>query len=222
MKRWMSLAVCLCVAAVCSAQVSFFAKAGVNLSSFGGWKNAEADVAGSRVGYQVGGGLDWFLLDRLSFRPSLWFVAKGAELDFSSGMSVSEARFSPTYIELPLQAAYRFPLGNKVALSAAAGPYLALGLGGSWETEVGYGDETYEYSEGFFGSGEEVEARAAISDKRFDAGLKLGIDCELFSHYLVGFEASWGLTELAEYGSDEKGWSSLKNRTYYFSVGYRF
>lgn len=76
MKKLFATAFFALFAVASFAQVSWNAKAGINMSSFSG-----ADGLDMKVGYQLGVGMEYAFNDTWSLQPSLLFITKGAKAE---------------------------------------------------------------------------------------------------------------------------------------------
>lgn len=172
MKKLFVLALVAMVSTVSFAQISWNAKAGINMSKLTGLEDTKM-----KVGYQVGVGMEYAFTDMWSIQPSLMIVGNGAKDDFSGGDT-----FKPVYLQIPIMAAARFAVSESVNIVGKAGPYLGFGLGGK------YGDY-------------KIFDKDGMNANRFDFGLGFGAGAE-FGHYLVGLDFLFGLTEVWDEGKD--------------------
>ncbi|MBR6121843.1 MAG: porin family protein [Prevotella sp.] len=165
-------------------------KAGVGLSSVVG---SDADTK-SIFSYKIGASYDLGLSENFYVIPGIEFVAKG----FKS--KVVDGNINMSYLQIPVFAAYKFPVSDNVKLTIKAGPYAAYGLFGSDIEWYGGGKTNiFDSDDGF---------------KRFDAGVIGGISVE-FEQFVAGFEYSHGLTKL---DSDVKQY----NQAFGLVFGYKF
>ena len=79
-------------------EVKYGAKAGLNMSNFGG----DAEGTDMKVGYQVGGFAEIKVSDKFAVQPELLFSNLGTKVDFS-GTTVTE---NLNYIVVPVMAKY--------------------------------------------------------------------------------------------------------------------
>lgn len=157
----------------------------------------------SMAGDRESDGLDGFYIEatygfellhkswgELAFQPGLRFSYAGeSESEKEPGLTARES-FNETYLDIPLQFKYSYPLGN-VKLSAFAGPVLSFGLtsaykvslkgdGGDFSTKVNMYSDSAEYDYGRFdmklGLGLGADLTKAIS-------LKLGYNIGLLNRY---------------------------------------
>lgn len=205
--------------------VSFQVKAGVGMANFYGKKT---DDAKAKFAYKVGLGMDYAFNPTWSLQTSLNFVSKGSkgEAEEWAKMTMNEL-----YLELPVMAAVRVPVSEKMQFVMSAGPYIACGVGGRTTVDVkerkiptttGYETIGGKYKPDTFGALKDGN----IGMNRFDAGLAFGVAAECH-RFILGIDAQLGLTdisgdlkEVAEAMSVEMG--STKNISVFFSVGYRF
>ncbi|MCD8165822.1 MAG: PorT family protein [Bacteroides sp.] len=103
-------------------------KAGANLSTFGGdMKNTK-----SALRYQVGITADILLTNNLYLVTGLDLQTKGAKYN---PKSVSDVKYNPMYLQLPVNIGYKFNVGSNIRLVVNAGPYLAYGIGGKAKSD---------------------------------------------------------------------------------------
>lgn len=143
-----------------------------------------------KMGVRTGVGIEYAFGDLFAIRPGIYYSLKGAA-DAGHKFTMNHRySYSLSYVELPVLAAFRFKVTDGFALSLNAGPYFAGRIG---KKEI-------------LGLGEV---------RRFDAGVNSGLDFLLRS-FVVGVEAQYGLTKLAE-ESD-----APHPINYSLMVGYRF
>ena len=201
MKKFVLMTFFAAISAMSFAQITWNAKAGINVSNISFDKGENPDAG---IGWQVGVGMDYAFNENWSLQPSLMLIEKGAK------------DFSPTYLEIPVMAAYKFTLTDDMRLGISAGPYFAFGLFGSADEIDAFGSEDDMYS------GE------AVTKTRFDFGLGVGVTLEL-NRFLIGINGEWGLINnkclgISYDSPDDWGIfeNKYKNATYTLSVGYCF
>lgn len=104
------------------------------------------------------------------------------------------------YIDIPLMASLRLPLGKTVKLQLNAGPYAAFCIGGNvedlWEKKKGGSkNNTESFSSAYSG---------------FDYGLQIGIGFDIYYHFHIGANYQLGTS------------SDYANRNLMLGLGYRF
>jgi len=165
-------------------------KAGLGLASVVG---SDADTK-TTFAYKVGASYDVGLTENFSIIPGIEFATKGFKKDGIDGS------ISMSYLQIPIFAAYKFPISDSMKLAIKAGPYLSYGLFGSDIEWYGGGKTNVFDSDGGY--------------DRFDAGVIAGISID-FDQYMVGFEYSRGLKKL---DSD----FSQFNQAFGIVFGYKF
>ncbi len=165
-------------------------KAGVGLSSVVGSDTDTKNV----FAYKVGATYDLGLSENFSIIPGLEFATKGYTSD------VVDGNISMSYLQIPIHAAYKFPLSDNMKLVVKAGPYIAYGLFGSDIELYGGGKTNVFDSDGGF--------------NRFDAGVNGGVSVD-FGVFTIGAEYSRGLTKL---DSDVDAY----NQAFGLVFGYKF
>lgn len=165
-------------------------KAGVGLSSVVG-SDTEADK--SIFSYKVGVSYDLGISENFSIIPGLEYVNKGFKEDGIDG------NINMSYLQIPIFAAYKFPISDNMKLAIKAGPYVSYGLFGS-DLE-------------FYGGGSINVFDSDMFD-RFDVGAIAGVSLD-FDQFMVGIEYSRGLKKL---NSDV----SAFNQAFGVVFGYKF
>ncbi len=174
MKKLFVLVLVAMVSTVTFAQISWNAKAGINMSTL-----TSVDDAKMKVGYQVGVGMEYAFTDMWSIQPSLMIVGNGTKFDNGEGESENA---NLTYLQIPIMAAARFPMSESVNLVGRVGPYVGFGLGGKCGEEKVFDKEGWDA-------------------KRFDFGLGIGVGAE-FGKIMVGLDYLFGLAKVADWDED--------------------
>ncbi len=192
MKKFFAVVALALMTLTVSAQEDskFTVKAGVGLSSVVG-SDANTKITFS---YKVGLSYDLGLSENFSIIPGIEFATKGFKSD------VIDGSISMSYLQVPIFAAYKFPISDNMKLAVKAGPYVAYGLFGSDIEWKGGGKTNIFDSNGGY--------------KRFDAGAIAGISLD-FEQYMVGFEYSRGFTKL------DSNYSQF-NQAFGLVFGYKF
>lgn len=215
MKRILSL-VCVAMLTLCaSAQVTFNVKLGGGLafnSVSESGSTAGTDNKSLFVG-KLGFGMELPVSQNFSVMPSLELALKGGKLEEDGDV----AKINTTYLQLPVMAAYRLPLTDRLNMTLKAGPYFAYGLSGTCKNQYDDGDS--EKSNIF--SDKDMDGKAA---SRFEVGGIAGVDFE-YHRFVVGAEFEYGFTDFykASYSDDGYNYScKMKNMAAYITVGYKF
>jgi len=226
--------------------VSFGVRLGGNLSSTAGNECTASYHKGSTtysfdaknmVGFQVGviADLPFPNVANLYIQPGVYYTTKGAKSEGNVSNKVWNIEASANYIEVPILASYRLPVGKDMNVHFNAGPYVAFGVGGkltqkatehviSWlliEKE----DGDYDFED--IKPGHHDGGLKTFGDKgvlnRLDFGLNLGAGFNYGPFYAgAGYEFSLvnvGKTiELGEYKQE----FNLKNSNIFLHLGYNF
>jgi len=222
------------VGVVCAQDkpLSFGLRAGLNVNSLfysGSAEAATQDALSSRAGFHIGAVLDCRIAGNFYLQPGLWFTTRGAKLEETGTEQGYKYSFTEkidmNYLQIPVSASYRFPVGKIVKIDVNAGPYFAVGLGGRAKDELtaSYNGSRESVSESYdvFGKSTADEDRGDF--KRFDAGLRFGAGIYI-RKFNIGLAYDLGLANLAHTDGDyswNKG-TKYRNGSFQVSVGYNF
>ena len=189
------------------SQISWNAKAGVNISNTINSGNVDF-----KPGYQFGFGMDYYFNDHWGIQPSLMLISKGYKIkgDYPPFINKSEQLKSyditdnKVYVELPLLLTYRFNVSEKLKLIFSGGGYIAYGITGKFKNTNTLLDGSKRK--------DKVDSFSAGVEK-FDTGLAAGAALEYNDKYSIGLSSDFGLKSTQ---------ARFKNRTYGLSFGYRF
>lgn len=222
MKRLIIAAVSLLSIFSATAQnVDFFVKGGIGGSS---WNGEDSGGTCPKFSYRIGAGLEKHIKGIWGFETGSYFSSAGVKMDADSGDTGLaydlDGTINQLYIEIPLMATITAPLGSRFKLKLAAGPYLAVGVGGKYTASVDLG--------GGHSVSEKVNTFGSIDDgnlgfKRFDTGVALNLNFEV-KHIIFGLDTRFGAFKFSR-GTDMYGESytdKILNYTGQFVVGYRF
>jgi hypothetical protein len=186
------------------SKASFDIRAGINFQNVNG-----EDAAGNKyenklkTGFHVGVDAEIPVADEFYFAPGLLYSTKGAKGENGEKLSLN-------YLELPLNFLYKGTLGTG-KLRLGLGPYIALGLGGTYENAAGLEADVKFKNEADL-------AANTIYYKPIDAGANLFAGYEFSNKLFAQLNAQLGLVNLNAYDTDAK----QKNTGFGVSVGYRF
>ena len=169
-------------------------------NSLTGWETSVKPNYSPRSGLNLGVLLDIPLSShetRWSLQPGILYMAKGRKFFMRNDTinsiltdTISASKdFAVNYIDIPLNLAYRLPLGKKANLLLSAGPYVGFFYNGKQK----FG--TRIYSSNTF-KDDEIKLETGNEDgkvKTIDAGLNARAGLELGSFIITGF-MSQGLT----------------------------
>ncbi len=208
------------------AQVGFGLLGGINFQNING-KDGNGDKLenGLMTGFHVGVNVNIPMAPEFYFQPGLLFSVKGAKNNFfSTGGNASGDLTTTTklsYIEMPLNLLYRPQLGKGYIL-LGFGPYIAFGIGGKENSEIG----SISYKR-------DVKFKSTVTNltdllgnayyRPFDAGANIFFGYELSMGVFLQLNAQLGLLKINpdySWATDSK--ASYKNTGYGLSIGYRF
>lgn len=216
MKRIFTLA-CVAMLTLCaSAQVTFNAKLGGGMSWAPMSEKGEVDAFDNKglfVG-KVGFGAEIPVSQNFSVMPSLELAMKGGKYESKDDNETISDKLNVTYLQIPVMAAYRLSLNDRLNMTLKAGPYFAYGLSGNMKITE---DNKTEKIDIF--SDKEMGGKAA---DRFDVGGILGVDFE-YHRFVFGAELECGFTDMYKASDPSDNYSvKIKNLAAYVTVGYKF
>lgn len=193
MKKVLFIVVFALTNQILSAQESgLTVKAGLGLSSVVG-----SDSYGkSMFSYRIGATYDIAVSEKFSIIPGVEYVQAGYKPDYimyyvkelkDYSKFSYEGKLNLSYGRLPILAAYKIPVSEKLKLSIKAGPYFAYGLFGS-NVEINAIDTKKKLDE------------FSVFDKdhydRFDMGMVAGVSLDIIDELSVGIEFTRGFKKL--------------------------
>ena len=184
--------------------------AGLNVA-----KATNLDDASMVIGFNVGARADYNFNDNCYLGGALLFTQKGYKVKNHILLGGKDMKTNPYYIEIPINAGYRYNFNDKVSVFGEFGPYVAFGIGGKYKAEG------YESGK-FFGDEGTINATyllaggtTVITPKRVDFGLTFAAGVEISKFQVrVGYEL--GLTNVYS------GAGSCKNRNLFAGLSYMF
>ncbi len=120
-----------------SPKSSVYLKGGLNLSNITINKNGDVDDNRTLPSFNVGFQGDFPISSFFAIQPGVFFTGKGAKLESgnTSGSNWSRSTTRPYYIEIPVNAVVKIPLGDESSFFVGAGPYLGIGIAGHNKVE---------------------------------------------------------------------------------------
>jgi hypothetical protein len=199
----------LFVAVTASAQVKVGVKAGVNSASVGEVQINEYAVGlDDKLGFHAGVMLQYTASNNWGVETGLYYSLQGGKDKELERDEQYEVTATAHYLQLPVQAIYKFKLATDLQLYPAVGVYFAYGMGGKLK-----------------GSGEAMEDRSGpfnltydgdfFNDDRnkFDLGMALGLNLQ-YKRYLFGVSYDYGFLKLnknpIQYEDDNTRTENLK------------
>ena len=185
--------------------------AGLNVSNMTTKSDGQSETNDFKAGFQVGVVADFAITENFSIIPELLFSQRGAKHEVKGDANNYEkSSMTLNYLQLPINAAYKFDVGMGSKLFIFAGPYLGYGLSGKtkWEDVFEGKKET---------GSENVKFGSKENDvKPFDFGVNAGVGYQ-YEKIFFKLQYNLGLANL----SNASG-SSAKNTNIGVSVGYFF
>lgn len=232
----MGLSLCVCTAALAqetpptptpSQYVNtggLYIKGGLNLANVSTSSDGSVNSAHTRASFNAGLVGDIPLANFLSLQVGAEFTGKGSKAQYNSSLYTGTYTFRPYYVEIPVNAVFKVPLGPGAALLLGAGVYGAMGVAGDYITNVnsGVGSSTSTQSikwtdQSDVTTGSENGSGAGVL-RRYDFGM----------NYLAGFELGpvqltanygMGLTKISSTADNNN--DNDKNRVFSINVGFR-
>lgn len=223
-----------------NAQLTWGVKAGLNVSSFSGFKGiSETDddcslstEQSGKAGFHVGVDVQYMFSPQIGIESGLFYSTLGSKITGTvkseSDLEIVEFSFNPSYLQLPISVLYKFNVGQDLYIYPSLGLYAGYGLSGKItinDTDT-YGGETHKDKEEWnlfkktkYEDGEEEAAPA----NRFDMGLTVGLTLQ-YSKFTFGIGYERGFSELnkeEEFGGDFFE-GKMKNQNFKVSIGYFF
>jgi hypothetical protein len=207
-------------------QSSVFVKAGVNLANISVDKDGNVDDARGIASFHAGLQADLPITKFFALQPGVFFTGKGSKIESgnTSGDNWIRSSTRPYYIEVPVNAVIKLPLGDESSFFFGAGPYLGIGVGGKNKIEgeilgVDFSrTENIKFSDDDpFTSGEEGSGYGVM--RRFDYGLNgtVGVQSK-FALFSVNY--GLGLAKLQS-GTSSSDNELGKHRVLSFTVGFK-
>lgn len=190
------------------SQLSWNAKAGMNLSRVTGYEDVDL-----KPGYQFGVGMDYFFTGHWGIQSSLMLISKGyktkGNYNYPDEGDIIADKYDRTdnrvYIELPVMLAYKFNITDQINLVLSGGGYVSYGIAGKHKNKITIRDGS-KITDKYNTFSERTE--------KFDTGLGAGATLEFKNKYTIGLIGEWGLkSTIGDFS---------KNQTYGLNIGYKF
>jgi len=206
-----------------SAQLTYFAKAGLNLNNLVISDADGKDPGWFKTGYgmQIGGGVYYELNDNMGIEAGLGYSQRGASTDLSESIAgIGTMKITGSmllhYIDIPLSFKYGIEVGDG-KLNIGIGPKLGLGLSGNWKTTattdfMGQTQTTESDQKMYFGSDD------TSNFKFIDLSLGTSVSYEI-SNFEFGASYHYGLTNHENNPTNQE---STKQSMLTIFLAYRF
>jgi hypothetical protein len=176
----------------------FGIRGGVNIANLTITSQGTDIASNSVTGFHLGPVADFKLKKNLHLNTGLLYSSKGYKIS----LDAESTTYKMNYLDVPLNLAYNFPLGNKSYAFIQSGPYLGYVINGKL----------------IFGSESEAIKIGEGGLKRYDLGLGFGAGLG-FRSFTASLNYQLGLTNL---NNDPEDDSTLKNRVIQLSVAILF
>jgi hypothetical protein len=237
MKKALLSIIAVFIIGISFAQISYGPKVGFTLSKYA-YKYISSDKqdipeVNFKLGPAIGGMMELEILDFLAFQPSLMIAKKGTGIDISSedsgeAINTGYDRIKVTYLELPLNIAFKLKLGT-FRFQVFAGPYFAYAIAGKHK---------WDYEQNKDGIRKDIKGDEKINFKNevpedndrtyyqrpMDIGINFGLGFQV-SQVLLNLGFAMGLSNLQpdvkgdeNYAADHKYY----NRTIFVSAAWLF
>lgn len=208
-----------------SSRAQIYIQGGLNLANI--TKTSDGQTSDNNIlpSFNVG------FLGRLDLSPvfdlesGLLLTGHGskAESYFNGGADYVKSKFSPLYLQVPLNAVVKIPLEKESNIFFTAGPYVAMGIGGKSKQEAKFGPLTSSSTETIKFSNDDPftsqqEDAGYDKLKRFDYGLNFGAGVG-FKHVILKVNYGLGLAKINSTANNNDYDDKNKYRTLSFSVG---
>lgn len=212
-QKFVLLLVLVVVSAGVHAQkVAFGVKAGMNVSSLGGYEyifsHEDAELE-NKLGLYTGVFTQIYLTPKLGIETGLFYTQLGGKDKENDYDEQYEVTANPSYLQLPVSILYRFELPGKLTLYPSLGVYGGYGLSGKIKTRGSVGathvDADMDYFDDFA--------------RRFDFGGTVGLNLEYRKILLgVGYDRSFIRVNEEKVRYDDDAYNS----NFRVTVGYIF
>lgn len=210
-----------------TGQTQFGVRAGMNLAGLRLVNEiGEKQETGVIPRFQIGITVDIPIAADISIQPAALYSSKGFKQN-GGWLSESDREFRATasYIEIPVNLLYSPELGSG-NLIFGAGPYAGYATGGKWkadQAQVLIGDIMIEprgdvifrndVADGEFGN--------YLYGKPWDFGINIILGYELIRRITLQLNGQFGLANLAPQIGGDSPRTSIKNRVYGITMGYK-
>jgi len=227
MKKMM--AVCLLTATGICAKAQFYVQGGVNLANITETNSGQTQKNNALTSFNAGVMGRFGLSEVFDLEAGALLTGKGAKAEtyFNDGDDYIKTKFKPLYVEVPVNAVVKFPLQEKSKSNVFlhAGPYVAMGVGGSSTFDSKFGPLTASATKDIDFNNDDpttTEQENAAYDrlKRFDYGLNFGGGID-FGKFLLKANYGLGLAKINSTQTNNSADDKNKFRTLSISAGIR-
>jgi len=181
--------------------------AGLNVSNV----NESGYGENFKPGFQTGFVADFGITQNFSIMPELLFTQRGCKYDGVNNRDAGSSTLN--YLQLPINAAYKFDvrMGSKVFVFA--GPYFGYGISGTSKDDV-------------TGSSSSIKFGSGYNTKPFDFGINVGVGYE-YEKVFIKLQYNQGISNIYNYQGSFDNYTdntnfSVRNQNIAITVGYYF
>ena len=188
--------------------VSLSGELGLNLSQF-----THVDRwSGIKAGLNVGVMAEKPVINSLSVKAGVFYTMKGTVGNNDGGFGGNlNTTFSPSYLEVPILASYRYTLNDGIRLQFDFGPYFAIGL---------HGKDVKKYSGSSIANDSKTEIDLFRGHnaqlKRFDFGFRFGPQIVWQNRYTAAIAYEVSAINISKMGG------KVGNGNFMINLGYKF
>lgn len=173
----------------------------VELGARLGWNFASLAGKGSgfydgRKGVALGAAVNVNLIRSFSINTGLFFSMKGCSMNYEKMLDdmmgiAAKSTTAVNFFELPVYASYHLRFTSESDLQIFAGPYFGFGVYGKMGEKLRDMESYDEDKVDLFG-------KSKLGYHRWQSGIGLGASYTFNSHYLVGLQYQWGISDIGE------------------------
>ena len=224
MKRLLIVSLLTAMTAV-GANAQMYIQGGVNFANITKTNDGKTEKNNTLTTFNVGFMSRFGLSKVFDLESGMLLTGRGskAETYFNGGNDYAKSTFNPLYLEVPLNAVVKVPMGMGTSLFFDAGPYVAIGIAGKSKMESKVGPLVSTSSNNIKFSNDdpftsEQDDAAYDKLKRFDFGLNMGGGLQ-FKHLIFKANYGLGLAKINSTQSNNTSNDKNKYRTASLSVG---
>lgn len=202
-------------------------KAGYNSANMSITDNGRTSDNRATSSFNFGLYLDVAPTRMFSIQPGLFISGKGSKYVIGDRESSNwtEVRSNPIYLELPVNAVVKLPIGDKSNVFIGAGPYAAVGIAGRNTVKGELLGVNFDSKDAIEWSNDDPGAgyngsRFQGNLKRFDAGLNFLAGVQLGA-FTINAQYGLGLVDIRP-GADNNDNGRYKNRVASINLGFLF
>lgn len=203
-------------------QLKLGVHAGVNTSGFCGGDAYKVYDRSNKIGFEVGGDVDYTLRNGLLFHSGLSLLQTGGSFSVMSSYVGTNGQLQTEFpevnaklisFEIPLQIGYEISLSDGFSITPKAGVYGRFAIASPKGDVRAASEKTstkWDCLEDYNNGSYHLDAL-----NRWDAGVIAGVEATLFKHYTISASYKRGMTDLSsQYG--------YKSQSFSLNVGYKW